>query len=263
MARARDPNREIAKQMYLESSGEMLLKDIAVKLSKSDTQIRKWKNLDKWDELLKGNVTNEAKGNVTNEDVDVSWVDIETEYVTDMRKKPCTLKSLAEKYGISVSRMYTYASENDWTDKREEHRRNTATKTAEKIAELTSDDAAQATARHFAASNQLLGILEDAISTPGEFNKVVEKLRVDENYDVVRVVEIEALAEKRLATVVNTLSSIQKMQRETLDVQREKERVAIERERIAIAKESGVEDEYEDDGFMDALKGVKVDWSDD
>lgn len=43
----------------------------------------------------------------------------------------------------------------------------------------------------------------------------------------------------------------------------ELKQLKVERERIAISKESGVEDEYEDDGFMDALKGVKVDWSDD
>lgn len=67
MARARDPNRDKAKQLYLESNGEMLLKDIAAQLNKSDSQIRKWKNLDKWDDELKGNVTNETKSNVTNE----------------------------------------------------------------------------------------------------------------------------------------------------------------------------------------------------
>lgn len=66
MARARDPNREIAKQLYLESNGEKLLKDIANELGKSDSQIRKWKNNDKWDDGLKGNVTNATKGNVTN-----------------------------------------------------------------------------------------------------------------------------------------------------------------------------------------------------
>lgn len=67
MARQRDPKRDEAKQLYLESEGKMLLKDIAERLEKSASQIRKWKNLDKWDELLKGNVTNESNSNVTNE----------------------------------------------------------------------------------------------------------------------------------------------------------------------------------------------------
>ncbi len=43
----------------------------------------------------------------------------------------------------------------------------------------------------------------------------------------------------------------------------ELKQLKVERERIAIAKETGAADEYEDDGFLDALKGVKVDWSDD
>lgn len=65
MPRARDPNRNKAFELYKESNGKMLLKDIAEQLGKSDSQIRKWKNQDKWDEVLKGNVT-KSKSNVTN-----------------------------------------------------------------------------------------------------------------------------------------------------------------------------------------------------
>lgn len=67
MARARDPARDKAKGMYLYSEGKMLLKDIAAELGKSDSQIRKWKNQDHWDDELNGNVTNEMNSNVTNE----------------------------------------------------------------------------------------------------------------------------------------------------------------------------------------------------
>ncbi|TMV49374.1 terminase [Paenibacillus mesophilus] len=68
MARERSPDREKAEKMYLDSGGEMKLKDIAATLGLGDTQIRKWKSIDKWDEKLKGNVTNDArtpKSNVT------------------------------------------------------------------------------------------------------------------------------------------------------------------------------------------------------
>ena len=65
MARARSPNRDKAFEMWKESGGKLLLKDIATELGVKDTQIRKWKNQDKWDEQLKGNVTN-VKRNVTN-----------------------------------------------------------------------------------------------------------------------------------------------------------------------------------------------------
>lgn len=66
MPRQRSPNRDKAKELYINSKGKMPLKDIASQLDIQDTQIRKWKSLDKWDEELKGNVT-KPKRNVTNQ----------------------------------------------------------------------------------------------------------------------------------------------------------------------------------------------------
>ena len=62
MPRQRSPSRDEAKRMYLDSKGKMLLKDIAKAVSKRDSDIRKWKSLDKWDEELKGNAPI-SKGN--------------------------------------------------------------------------------------------------------------------------------------------------------------------------------------------------------
>lgn len=64
MARKRDPRRDEAKKIWLESNGEKQLKEIASELNVSDSQIIKWKSLDKWSAELKGNVTN-TKSNVT------------------------------------------------------------------------------------------------------------------------------------------------------------------------------------------------------
>ncbi|TKN40528.1 phage terminase small subunit [Enterococcus faecium] len=64
MARKRDPRRDEAKKIWLESNGEKQLKEIASELNVSDSQVRKWKSQDKWSAELKSNVTN-AKGNVT------------------------------------------------------------------------------------------------------------------------------------------------------------------------------------------------------
>lgn len=64
MARPRNPKRDVALRLWLESNGKKKLKDIAVELELSDTQIRKWKNQDKWDDQMKGNVT-KSKSNVT------------------------------------------------------------------------------------------------------------------------------------------------------------------------------------------------------
>lgn len=64
MARARSPNRDKAFELWKNSNGKMLLKDIAEQLGVSDSQVRKWKNQDQWDHKLKGNVTKKIS-NVT------------------------------------------------------------------------------------------------------------------------------------------------------------------------------------------------------
>ncbi|QCJ57222.1 phage terminase small subunit [Enterococcus mundtii] len=66
MARKRDPRRDEAKRIWLESNGEKQLKEIADELNVSASQIRKWKSIDKWSAELKGNVTI-GKSNVTNQ----------------------------------------------------------------------------------------------------------------------------------------------------------------------------------------------------
>ncbi|MDU6499602.1 MAG: phage terminase small subunit [Enterococcus faecalis] len=65
MARKRDPRRDEAKKIWLDSGGKKVLKELASELNVSDSQIRKWKSVDKWAEELKGNVT-KSNSNVTN-----------------------------------------------------------------------------------------------------------------------------------------------------------------------------------------------------
>ncbi|WP_368490172.1 phage terminase small subunit-related protein [Clostridium sp. BJN0013] len=64
MPRQRSPNRDKAFEIYKENDGNIKLRDIAKKLNISNTQIRKWKSKDKWDEKLKGTLP--SKSNVTN-----------------------------------------------------------------------------------------------------------------------------------------------------------------------------------------------------
>ncbi|WP_315074493.1 terminase small subunit [uncultured Clostridium sp.] len=72
MARQRSPARDEAERLYLDSKGTMKLVDIAATLNLKDSQIRKWKSQDNWDNKLNGN----SKGalpnfnsNVTNQKV--------------------------------------------------------------------------------------------------------------------------------------------------------------------------------------------------
>lgn len=65
MARVRSPNRDKAYEIYKLNNGEILLKDIAAQLDVKDTQVRKWKSQDKWEEKLRGTLP-KMKRNVTN-----------------------------------------------------------------------------------------------------------------------------------------------------------------------------------------------------
>ena len=64
MPRQRSPKRDLAYQLWLESKKKKKLKEIAEEIGVSEVQVRRWKNLDKWND----NVTN-PKSNVTNQDL--------------------------------------------------------------------------------------------------------------------------------------------------------------------------------------------------
>ena len=68
MPRARSPDRDRAKQLWLESGKKRMLKEIAAELGVSETQVRKGKSQDRWDGDGKGTLPKESakgKGNVT------------------------------------------------------------------------------------------------------------------------------------------------------------------------------------------------------
>lgn len=54
MARARDPNRDKAFEVWKQANGEIKLKDLADQLGISEGTVRGWKNKDKWDAQLNG-----------------------------------------------------------------------------------------------------------------------------------------------------------------------------------------------------------------
>jgi len=270
MPRQRDPRRDEAFEIWKASGGEMKLKDIAAQLGVSDTQIRKWKNLDQWEQKLKGNVTIEKRnvtknnGNVTEKQDDISWIEIENEYVTDIRKKPCTLEDLSRKYGIAIGTIEKYSMENKWSEKRKKYKETIKQKTAKKAAEIISDDLSTVTARHFRVSDKLISIIEQALEDEDELYKYVEKLRQGYGQGVFQesvVVDVkDALNDSKLVNIVNSLEKLQKMQRQTLGILDAKDQHKIEMDKRKMGDDNT---EYEDDGFLEALNGmVEEVWDD-
>ncbi|MBP2657289.1 MAG: putative binding protein [Firmicutes bacterium] len=62
MPRARSPDRDKAFEMWKDSAGTKLLKDIAAELGYPDSRIRKWKAEDKWSSKVKGRFPKKQRG---------------------------------------------------------------------------------------------------------------------------------------------------------------------------------------------------------
>ncbi|RKJ46554.1 phage portal protein [bacterium 1XD8-76] len=117
MARPRSPDRDKARQLWLESGKSRLLKSIAEELQVSEEQVRKWKSQDKWDKvtLLKGN-SNVTKNNHKENDKEKAIADevaqvIENPELTDKQRLFCCLyvkcfnatKAYQKAYGVDYA----------------------------------------------------------------------------------------------------------------------------------------------------------------
>lgn len=244
---------------------KITFKELADKYGLKDSTIRSRKSREKWQRNIATETATQQQNVATKEDI--SWIDIENEYVTDIRKRPCTLKDLAIKYNISYDYLRKYAAENNWKDKRELYITKTTQKTIEKSAEIISNDLSQVLARHYKVSDKLLSAIESALEDNLEFYKYVEKLKSGDEYGYEESIEMHvlgALNESKLLTVVNAMEKIQKMQRQTLNIFDAKEQANIDKLKAETARIKGDDDsEYEDDGFLEALNKVADDvWSD-
>lgn len=257
MPRERNPNRDKSYQIWLEHKGDISNRRIAELLGENEKVIAVWKQRDKW------NVVQQSKESCTTNGV--LWADIESEYISDIRKKPCTLEELGKKHGISFSQISKYAAEHAWTNKRKSYENSVKQKSAEKAADIISNDIAKVTAKHLRISDKLLAVVEKTLENPKEFNTIVEKLKTGYGpgeFDERIVTEVvDALNDSKLLNVVNAFEKLQRAQRQTLRILDERDKQSLE---IAKAKSTNApDDETEDDGFIDALKGkVSEVWDD-
>ncbi|MBH0330115.1 hypothetical protein ABH14_09960 [Brevibacillus brevis] len=66
MARARDPNRDKAFEIWKQANGDIKLKDIADQLGISEGTVRGWKNKDKWDNGTNGTFQSKERNGTKN-----------------------------------------------------------------------------------------------------------------------------------------------------------------------------------------------------
>lgn len=132
-------NYEKAEQDYMAG---MKYKDIAEKYGTTINTVKSWKKRYGWNREEGAHKTEKVctknRKGVHPED-DISWVEIEHEYVTDIKKKPCTLEGLSKKYNIPFATIMEKSAEGKWSEKRRKYIENTKKKALEKSSDADAD----------------------------------------------------------------------------------------------------------------------------
>lgn len=258
MAAKKNPLSDKAYELY--KSG-MKLVDIAAKLDVPPGTVRRWKSTHNWDSERSEYDTNRK----SERSESVSWVSIEHEYVTDIRKKPCSLESLAKKYSIPIQTITDQSAKGKWSEKRKEYKEETKRKAIEKssdadadrivrllqIADMAADKAEQALnelERYVVRDKKKVRTVEYKDNTAiGKPTKEV----VDEKESV--RTEMGPVDRLGLSQVTNALRNIKELYAMPVDMDSKKYQAELDRRKAE--KEGGNTPEYESDGFMEALQG--------
>ena len=132
-------NYQKAEQDY---KAGMKYKDIAEKYGTTINTVKSWKKRYAWsreeDAHKTEKVCTQKRKGVHSED-DISWVEIEHEYVTDINRKPCSLEDLAKKYSIPIQTVMDQSAKGKWSDKRREYKEDTKKKALEKASDADAD----------------------------------------------------------------------------------------------------------------------------
>ncbi len=214
---ARAPNEKVKKAKELYDKGYKLV-DIAKELNIPSSTVRRWKSTYKWD-----NERSDIKSERSEKNKDLSWLEIEKEYVSDIGKKPCTLESLSKKYNIPIQTIKDYSANNNWSEKRTKYKQITTQKAIEKSANIASDKIANYEIKHLEISDKVLDEIKKALDcNPKELYTFVEKLRQGygpgEFDEEITTHILNTLNDSKVVNIVNALDKLQKMQRQTLGI---------------------------------------------
>lgn len=246
MAAKKNPLSDKAYEMYKQG---MKLVDIAAELNVPPGTVRRWKSTHNWDSERSECVRKKK----SERSESVSWVNIEHEYVTDIRKKPCTLEELATKHNIAIGTVEKYSMQHEWSEKRKEYKKNIQQKALEK----SSDKDAERIARLLKIADiatdkaeQALGELEQYVVRDKKKVRTVEykdnmaigkptKEVVDET-ETVRT-EKGPVDRMGLSQVTSALKNIKELYALPVEMDRNKYQAEYERKRAEVKDNAGEE----------------------
>ncbi len=264
MARSPNEKAEEARKLY---KGGMKLVEIASHLEVPASTVRRWKSTYHWD----GEHQSERSEKKSERSESVSWVEIEHEYVTDIRKKPCSLEDLANKYNISVGAIEKYSMDHKWSEKRKNYKESIKQKALEKSSDADADRIARILSiadKAAEKAEQALGELEQYVVKDKKKVKTVEynddtaigkptKEVIDETEHInIANGPIDRLG---LSQVTGALKNLKDIYMIPAALEKQNAETAL----LKAKAQTDDGEETADDGFLDALNGTAAeDWGD-
>lgn len=261
MARSPNQKAEKARELY---KGGMKLVEIASQLEVPAGTVRRWKSTYDWD-----NERSDYKANESERSESVSWIEIEHEYVTDIKKKPCTLEGLSKKYNIPFATIMEKSAEGKWSEKRRNYIENTKKKALEKSSDADADRIARLLSiadKAAEKAEQALGELEQYVVKDKKKVKTVEynddtaigkptREVIDETEHInIANGPIDRLGLSQVTGALKNLKDIYLM-----PAAFEKQNAETALLKAKVQTDDG--EENADDGFLDALNGTAAeDW---
>lgn len=246
MAAKKNPLSDKAYEMYKQG---MKLVDIAAELDVPPGTVRRWKSTHGWDsersECIKKKKSERSET--------ISWVAIEHEYVTDIRKKPCSLETLSKKYSIPIDTLKDRCARDGWVKKRTDYTQRTLQKAQEKASDKDADRIARLLQIADMATDkaeQALGELERYVVRDKKKVRTVEykdnmaigkptKEVIDETEHInIASGPVDRLG---LSQVTNALKNIKELYALPVEMDRNKYQAEYERKRAEVKDNAGEE----------------------
>ncbi|MGR6899560.1 phage terminase small subunit [Rummeliibacillus sp. BSL5] len=266
MPRVRDPNRDKSFEIFKEHSGDITNRKIAEMLGCPEKSIGGWKSKDKWNKKLNGVLQTDERS-------------------TPNSKAP--LKASKAK-GEEEKKSYRSNPKNQFTKRNEASVKHGFYRKwlPQDMLEIIEDTKTMTLADRlwfqietkFASLIQLHKIMfvenrfdtlrEEDMTADGQTGSSTRYKVVYAFEQYAEYIKTEARLTAEWRNVVKQFLELsdeydeRRMKLEQMQLNIEKTKTDIERNNIAIRKETGEEEEYEDDGFIEALGGAEVNWDD-
>lgn len=260
---------EKAEQDYMAG---MKYKDIAEKYKTTINTVKSWKKRYGWNRAEGAHKEEKVctqKEKSVQLDYNISWLEIENEYVTDISRKPCSLEDLAKKYSIPIQTIMDQSAKGKWSDKRREYKEDTKKKALEKSSDADADRIARLLSiadKAAEKAEQALGELEQYVVKDKKKVKTVEynddtaigkptREVIDETEHInIANGPIDRLGLSQVTGALKNLKDIYLM-----PAAFEKQNAETALLKAKVQTDDG--EEIADDGFLEALNGTAAeDW---